>query len=117
MGTPTTAPVELNELLEGLEELPLTGGQRTSVIDWDSLRSALVKRSWFQVGAVCDELEKDLAKRKITKPNGEPKEVHYSQVHGFIMRTAKKGKVPVRKKKIDDGPFRGTYYIFDSPGK
>ncbi len=117
MESTTTGPQELNKLLEGLEELPLVGGQRKSVINWDGLRTSLIKRSWFQVGDVCDELEKDLAKRKITKDNGGAKKVHYSQVHGFIMRTAKKGKVPVRKKKIQDGPFSGTYYIFDKPGK
>ena len=117
MGTPPTGSKELNELLESLEELPLEGGQRKSVIDWPKLRTRLVKRGWFRIGDVCGELEKDLAKRKIRKDNGDPKKVHYSQVHGFVMRTAKKGAVKVRKKAIADGDYRGTYYIFESIGE
>ena len=106
MGTPQPTTEELAALLESLDELPLEGGQRKSVIDWDSLRTSLTDdRGWFQIGTVCAELEKDLAERGITKPDGKPKKVHYSQVHGFVMRTAKKGAVGVRKKAIDEGAY------------
>lgn len=91
---------DLQEILDQQELVPLTGsGARKSVIDWDATIADLSKRGWFRIPDVQKELEADLAEEGITKGDGSPKEVHYSQVMGKLQRLDNQDSYEVTKTK------------------
>jgi hypothetical protein len=99
--------IELEVLLETVAEVPLVGGGRKSVIDWDDLKGKYLKRGYFTIKDVTTDIEASL------KNQGLENKVHYSQVLGWIQRLGKKNEIKVIKKVVKSGDYAGTYYKFE----
>ena len=108
MNVDTSKTQDLTTLLEEAEEVPLVGGGKSKVIDWDAELAKLAEAGkWFQAGEVTKDIEKRL------KKNGVNVTVYYSQLTGVFQREDKKGqasKYIIKKKKIETGDYKGTYF-------
>jgi hypothetical protein len=97
---------QLEVLLEQVEESPLVGGAKRSVIDWDKVRTKYLDVEYFTIKDVTTTIEGML------KSQGLENKVHYSQVLGWLQRMGKKtdSGVKVIKKVLKSGDYAGTYY-------
>lgn len=99
---------ELERLLETAEEVPLVGGGRIHVIDWNEVTDQYLEHGYFTIADVTKKLEKSL------KSQGLQNKVHYSQVLAWIRRLGKKNEIHVVKKVVKQGEYAGTYYLFET---
>ena len=104
---PNKSISELEQLLEQAPEVPLKGGKKISVIDWNALKTKYVRKGYFTIPDVQEEIEKQF------KTSGIEGKVHYSQVLGWLQRLGAKDKTyNVVKKKLVGGDNSGVYYRF-----
>jgi len=103
------AKEQINEILESLPELPLSGdGAQRGKVNWDEVREHFLsvqgeKTKWCTVDDINTYIKDDL---------GVP-EISYSSTHSWLRRVDKKGEYHVVKKVYD----KKAYYAITKVAK